>query len=102
MLPFSGPVPRDGAFAVLSIVPDASLAYLNDPEALLACKELFNKNYAIYVPGVDSSGADEMSTVNFTHDLSMVQELNYLGYFFKEVEQLERIARHAKKRPHKR
>ncbi|KAJ7773866.1 hypothetical protein B0H16DRAFT_1510261 [Mycena metata] len=43
------PVPLPGTFAVMSIDPVASLEYLDDPQALLACEKLEQKNYVVYV-----------------------------------------------------
>ncbi|KAJ7041527.1 hypothetical protein C8F04DRAFT_1391060 [Mycena alexandri] len=43
------PVPLPGAFAVMSIDAMASLEYLDDPQALLACEKLEQKKYVVYV-----------------------------------------------------
>ncbi|KAF7317552.1 hypothetical protein MKEN_00842100 [Mycena kentingensis (nom. inval.)] len=44
-------VPQQGVFAVLTIDPVASLEYLNDVEAIEACRDLETKDYVVYVPG---------------------------------------------------
>ncbi|KAF7289775.1 hypothetical protein MIND_01351500 [Mycena indigotica] len=44
-------VPQDGAFAILRIDPIASLAHLNDPEALKAAESMEFHDYVVFVPG---------------------------------------------------
>ncbi|KAF7300536.1 hypothetical protein HMN09_00938300 [Mycena chlorophos] len=44
-------VPKDGVFAVLKIDPVASLAFLNDPEAIRAAEMVAFHEYVVFVPG---------------------------------------------------